>query len=52
MAGDLRALLETLDDAIKAYLQRIRDLELTVENQQKIIEGQRAKPPSEAANGN
>ncbi len=51
MANDLRSLLETLDDAIIAYKQRIRELELTVANQQKIIEEQRAERPSEAVDG-
>jgi prefoldin subunit 5 len=38
MAEDLRSLLETVDAAIAAYKQRIRELELTVSNQQRIIE--------------
>ena len=48
----LIAALEALGEVNLAYKQRIRDLELTVANQQKIIEEQRAEHPPEAVDGN
>jgi len=48
----LIAALEALGEVNLAYKQRIRDLELMVQNQQKIIEEQRPKAPPEAIDGN
>ena len=45
--NDLRSLLDTLDDAIRAYKQRIADLEQIVVQQQAQIEQLKQQPSTE-----
>lgn len=47
MASDLRTVLDTLDDAIRAYKQRIAELEQIVATQQSQIENLKSPQATE-----